>query len=624
MTIGEPSARPSGQQPSAEPPYERFHELLDLRDRVRAEVVRAGHQDLAAVLDELPIAGGHRKFRVVVAGETKRGKSTLVNTLVGRPLLSPVGFDVTTACWLELSHGDRDEAVALLADPASPAAPRRVPFALREIEQYVALTEITDPVLGVEVRVPAPLLRDIVLVDTPGVGGLHAGHSKTTLAALGQADSLLFVCDATQPVLAPELDFLVAAAARLPTIVIALTKCDLNPGFEVVLAETRSLVAQRPELAGVPVFPVAATLATRAADMENEAVSARLAELSGMAPLIATLTRQTAAGSDAHQLANVARVIGSVARILAGRIGESTAGVSGDPDRERALGIEIGRLTELLDDRVRISTLVQQHLAQLRTEPLDSFDAVVSEVRQQYRTEAERGPAAQLNTLAPRMVADLTAGGAATLESAAEQTTEVMRRLLKQTGADHVLAELPARGHGALDFDLQPPEAADEHRATGALTHAAGVFSTLMELMGGAATVVSVLTGPGVIAASIALAACAGWWKVRGDTEQQRRAQLRSWVDSAATEAQSRFGQELKRRIQTVEQYVQAVLPELLSARQQRLALLQAELETASRAGARGLSVVGAGSAGLIPELESLTSEADALVAALRETRGIP
>lgn len=619
MTSGEVRAVPADQAQ-----YERVRKLRSLRDRVHANVVQAGQQDLAAVLDELPVAGRARTVRVVVAGETKRGKSTLVNTLVGRPLLSPVGADVTTACWLELSYGDRDEAAVLLADPASLGAPRRVPVELREIERYVALTEITDPVLGVEVRIRAPLLRDIILVDTPGVGGLHAGHSRATLTALRQADALLFVCDATQPILAPEVDFLVEASGRVPTVVIAVTKCDANPGFEVVVAETQARVAQRAALRDVPVFAISATLADRAAGIENDDVSARLTELSGMTRLITTLTRQAVADSDVLQLADAAQVVGSIARICAVRAEESAADVTGDGNRKQVLAAETSRLADLLDDRPRISALVQHHLARLRVEPLDSFDSVVSAVRAQYRSEAERGPAAQLNTLAPRMQADLTAGGVSTLEVATEQTTELMRQLLERVGVGQLLAEIPMRAPSSLDLDLQAPELADQRQATAGLSEASSVFSTLMSLISGSAVALSVLTGPGVIAASIALAACAGWWKVRGESEQQRRTQLRAWVDTAATAAKSRFDQEMNRRILTVEQYIQKTLPELLSGRQQKLAQLHAELTDPSRDGQLARRAAAEKKGELAHVMQVLNQEAETLAVSFLDAKGTP
>ena len=72
-------------------------------------------EDLVTVLDGIPDITVDQPIRVIVAGSLKRGKSTLVNTLVGRPLLSPVGIDVTTACWLEIGYGE-DQATVLIAN----------------------------------------------------------------------------------------------------------------------------------------------------------------------------------------------------------------------------------------------------------------------------------------------------------------------------------------------------------------------------------------------------------------------------------------------------------------------------------------------------------------------------
>ena len=605
----------SAQPPVTAPaePGHRERLLGVLRDRAAAEAREAGRPDLATLLDDQQPDGRRGAVRVVVVGETKRGKSSLVNTLVGRPLLSPVGVDVTTACWLELSYGERDEAWVLLADPESLDAPRRVPIDVREVERYVALSEVADPVVGVEVRLRAPLLRDVVLVDTPGVGGLHAGHSRTTLAALRQADALLFVCDATQPVLAPEVDFLAEAAMLVPTVVVAATKCDVNPDFEVVVAETRVRLAACPPLRDVPVFAVAATLADRAAEIEDDAIAARLVELSGMAPLVASLTRQGAAG-EALRRANAARAVANVARLLAAQAAESVAQVSGDPDRERALRSTIDHLAALLADRPQLSIEVHRHLARLRTEPLDAFGSAVAELRARYRSEAERGPSAQLTTLAPRMLADLTAAGIATLEVATEQTTELMRQLLARLGAATIPATVPMLDPRGLRFEVEEP-ALPPNRAGAGLTRAAEVFNTLSRLIAGAATVASVLTGPGVLAACIALAAGAGWWRMRGHGEQQRRAELRAWVDASTDGATARFDHEMKRRILEVEQYIDGVLPELLAARQRELTEVQSELTELKRAGEDARRAAETERRGRLARLDRLIAESEVLAA---------
>ena len=81
---------------------------------------------------------------------------------------------------------------------------------------------------------PHPLLADgLVLVDTPGVGGVFRGHTAATMAFLPSADAIIFVSDFTQPILRSELDFLRLAAAAVRSVgdddplLFVMTKSDL-------------------------------------------------------------------------------------------------------------------------------------------------------------------------------------------------------------------------------------------------------------------------------------------------------------------------------------------------------------------------------------------------------------
>ena len=60
----------------------------------------------------------------------------------------------------------------------------------------------------------------------------------------------------------------------------------------------------------------------------------------------------------------------------------------------------------------------------------------------------------------------------------------------------------------------------------------AEMFAKLVEILGAAAVVMSVLTGPGVIAVGLALAAGAGYLQAGGGSEPDRRAALVGWVDA--------------------------------------------------------------------------------------------
>ncbi|MFI6095588.1 dynamin family protein [Lentzea sp. NPDC051213] len=538
--------------------------LDELRTEVRRLAAASGRDDILSAIDDHRVPND-APVRVLVAGETKRGKSTLVNTLIGRPLLSPVGTDVTTACWVEFAWGPKDDAVALIADPAAPGTPRRVRFDVREVERYVSVNHTTDAVLGVEIRVPSPLLEGLVLVDTPGVGGLRAGHSAITLAALRHADALLFVCDATQPVLAPEVEFLAAAVVRVPTVAVAVTKCDANPGFADVVEETRERLAEHPALAHVPVFAVAAPLADRAAETEDPAVAAKLTEISGIDQLVRTIKANAAVGGEALRTANAARRISAAAQVLAWQARESTLA---DRDGGSDLRARIEQLSRELADGQAVSDLIRARLAGLRTDSPHSFRVAARKIHAGYRTEAERGPATQLSTLAPRMVADLTACATETFESVAVDTRALLRGVLGDLGVD-----LPP---AVLDLELAAPDLTRRDKGVQS-TYSVEVFKTVVGLAVAVPAVLSVLSGAGLVAAGIVLAASAGWWRLRGETEQQRRTQLRTWVDTALDDAVEGFDAEIHRRIRSVEAHLDAVVPHLLRARRDELVRLEHE-----------------------------------------------
>jgi hypothetical protein len=229
--------------------------------------VRGVLEHLARELDApLPAAGSPAPAVpvVVVVGEPKGGKSTLVNALVGRPGLSPVDYAVATATYIAIRHGSPGARV--FPDGAAVAEEIHLDelAAWTSVEGLRANPRAPSSPQPVEVTLPAPLLERVVLVDTPGVGGMDDAHDRATLAALDGATSVLFCADASRPLSAPELAFLARAADRVALVGFVLTKIDEQAAWREVLAEDERLVAdQVPALAGAPWLPVAAPLAER-------------------------------------------------------------------------------------------------------------------------------------------------------------------------------------------------------------------------------------------------------------------------------------------------------------------------------------------------------------------------
>lgn len=163
--------------------------------------------------------------RVLVVGEFKQGKSELINAIVGARVC-PTDDDVATAVPTVVGHAEAPTAT--LVDESGT---HRADVALERLAGHVS--EAGNPgnregVAHVEVGLPRQLLTDgLVLVDTPGVGGLGARHATSTMAALAEADAVLLVSDAAQEYTRPELDFLDAATRLCPTVACVLTKTDL-------------------------------------------------------------------------------------------------------------------------------------------------------------------------------------------------------------------------------------------------------------------------------------------------------------------------------------------------------------------------------------------------------------
>src|SRR5918997_1486155 len=180
-------------------------------------------------------------FHVFVIGEFKQGKSSLVNALLNAPVC-PVDDDIATAVPPAIRYGDPPAAAVLFdpgGDPSDTARePVREDIAVDAVASYV--TEASNPegdrrVSSVEVSLPRKLLTDgLVIVDTPGVGGLGSAHSAATIGALPMADAVVFVSDASQEFTGPELEFLQTARRMCPNVVCVLTKIDFCPSWRKI------------------------------------------------------------------------------------------------------------------------------------------------------------------------------------------------------------------------------------------------------------------------------------------------------------------------------------------------------------------------------------------------------
>ncbi|MFF3938073.1 dynamin family protein [Streptomyces phaeofaciens] len=190
------------------------------------------------------------EFHVVVCGEFRRGKSSLLNALVRRRRLFPVAVDVTTAVVATLRWGPAERArVWPLPDPERPdVRPQPFEVPLADVRHFVTEQENPDNVKRVdriEMEAPfEPLRSGLVLVDTPGVGSVNPAHTAATRSALPRADAVLFVGSAVEPLSTVELDFLRYALGQCPVIVTAVTMIDKVVDPAPVVDEARARIAR--------------------------------------------------------------------------------------------------------------------------------------------------------------------------------------------------------------------------------------------------------------------------------------------------------------------------------------------------------------------------------------------
>lgn len=197
---------------------------------------------LTRLLDELaPAVGDERRcavaelgrrlaagrLRVAVVGEAKRGKSTLVNALLGAAVL-PVGVTPVTAVATTLCFGHRprvqvhyldgrveEHPLAALGDLVTEAGNPGNRRGLAEVTAYLDVSLLNG---GVE------------LIDTPGVGSVFAQATTQAKAAHERLDAAIFVLTADPPMSASERDLLGEIAERAVALFVVLNKVDrLSP-----------------------------------------------------------------------------------------------------------------------------------------------------------------------------------------------------------------------------------------------------------------------------------------------------------------------------------------------------------------------------------------------------------
>ncbi|MDD5024037.1 MAG: dynamin family protein, partial [Methanoregula sp.] len=150
-------------------------------------------------------------------------------------------------------------------------------------------------VLQVEITHPAAILRDVVLIDTPGIGSTYRHNTEATMNFLPQCDAALFLVSADPPVTECEVEFLKEVRNRVAQLFFVMNKVDYltEAEWDVALTFYRNVLTRDAGIdPGTRIFAISARKGLQATETSN----APLWQESGLADvfdhLIAFLARE--------------------------------------------------------------------------------------------------------------------------------------------------------------------------------------------------------------------------------------------------------------------------------------------------------------------------------------------
>ena len=591
------------QQPTAKPnPDAAIQKLLKQAVDGGLAFLRKIDPDAAADLDQVKRRDVTRPS-IVVVGETKRGKSSLTNMLIGVPNLSPVDAAVATSSFLEFRYATTLGARAYLPGREDP-----VPLSHGDLRDWATvLGRLPDglrPPRRIEVYHNAPLLQYLTIIDTPGVGGLDPLHAEIALDAVERGTALLFVVDASSPFSKPELDFLIEASKRVNFVIFALTKCDAYPGWRTILADNKGqLQAHAPRFGSAPWFPVSARLAEMAMSMSGDA-QAELIRESRIAELQHALIDLAGKGHSI-QLANVLRSVRSEVIRLDQEIGDRMKATDPDPgDIQRAKDERakvaarkrtesrqwsLALNTETQRARVEATTRLRQYITKLQEDYLNKIDKASGSEMKNLPNEVDRS----LHALSVRLSHDLEFR----FRKVAER---VLAQVFHPNELQYVLRQINARLRHALG--TKPRR---DHNDQGNAMVAMSSAGMAMMAGKGAAMAVGGIAVAGIVAVpvGIAIGLGAGAYLLFKRKSMSDKQGTRQWLREVLNEARAALSDEIMHRFTDLQYALTLALDEAI---ERRLQQLDAHIANIDKAMAEDKAERGKRKAALAAEREGL------------------
>ncbi len=215
-------------------------EVSALLNDVKGFFARMGHTDLERKIGDMSKQMAE-PFYIIIAGEYNAGKSTFINSLLGKRILR-VGPTPTTHNVVLLTYGDS--------------------FGQEQLNENLS-----------RVTYPLDTLKDITLVDTPGTNSIFVEHEGIIENFIHRAELVIFITSSDRPLTESERRFIQLLKGKWGRkVLIVLNKIDLKSEEELneiipfIEKNCYKLLGFDPKV--IPISSLKATLAKATQDQE--------------------------------------------------------------------------------------------------------------------------------------------------------------------------------------------------------------------------------------------------------------------------------------------------------------------------------------------------------------------
>ena len=224
-----------------------LQEIINKLQTAKSELQQQGRfSQYAEGLDAI-ITHTSEPLMLMVMGSFSTGKSSFINALVGEEIAA-VEAKPTTAVVTKLCYGAQDKLLLHFRDGSvKPATPKEF-NRMTAVNDEAQLNAIHEKLDYVERQMPIDILKEISIIDSPGLNDVAEKHSEATERFVNKADTVLWMFSTVQLGTREEMAAMDKLTPRLKPIAV-VNKMDLIDEEEddpqEILANAKKMLQDR-------------------------------------------------------------------------------------------------------------------------------------------------------------------------------------------------------------------------------------------------------------------------------------------------------------------------------------------------------------------------------------------